>query len=100
MSTLRIIPVLAGRPALANRDGPGLYRQKKKALESSVDPDETPHDAPSHQGLRCLLKGISLIWWRTRLEVWVLVPYRLLNFLPPGYTGAQRGTVGVAFLID
>ncbi|KAH3824075.1 hypothetical protein DPMN_125903 [Dreissena polymorpha] len=28
MSTLRIIPVLAGRPALANRDGPGLYRQK------------------------------------------------------------------------
>ncbi|KAH3792273.1 hypothetical protein DPMN_145764 [Dreissena polymorpha] len=28
MYTLRIIPVLAGRPALANRDGPGLYRQK------------------------------------------------------------------------
>ncbi|KAH3835828.1 hypothetical protein DPMN_109194 [Dreissena polymorpha] len=28
MSTLRIIPVLAGRPALANRDGQGLYRQK------------------------------------------------------------------------
>ncbi|KAH3713054.1 hypothetical protein DPMN_072818 [Dreissena polymorpha] len=28
MSTLRIIPVLTGRPALANRDGPGLYRQK------------------------------------------------------------------------
>ncbi|KAH3841756.1 hypothetical protein DPMN_115235 [Dreissena polymorpha] len=28
MSTLRIIPVLAGRAALANRDGPGLYRKK------------------------------------------------------------------------
>jgi len=27
-------------------------------LANSVDPDETPHDAASHQGLRCLLKGI------------------------------------------
>ncbi|KAH3781861.1 hypothetical protein DPMN_159770 [Dreissena polymorpha] len=33
MSTLRIIPVLAGRPALANRDGPGLYRQKIYLVE-------------------------------------------------------------------
>ena len=32
----------------------------KKALANSVDPDETPHDAASHQGLRCLLKGISM----------------------------------------
>ncbi|KAH3728507.1 hypothetical protein DPMN_054464 [Dreissena polymorpha] len=30
------------------------------ALASSVDPDETPHDAVSHQGLRCLLKGFSV----------------------------------------
>ncbi|KAH3702967.1 hypothetical protein DPMN_077995 [Dreissena polymorpha] len=35
------------------------YRLEKKALANSVDPDETPHDAASHQGLRCLLKGIS-----------------------------------------
>ncbi|KAH3832053.1 hypothetical protein DPMN_105329 [Dreissena polymorpha] len=32
---------------------------RKKALANSVDPDETPHDAASHLGLRCLLKGIS-----------------------------------------
>ena len=29
-------------------------------MANSVDPDETPHDAASHQGLRCLLKGISV----------------------------------------
>ncbi|KAH3741761.1 hypothetical protein DPMN_048487 [Dreissena polymorpha] len=29
------------------------------ALANSVDPYETPHDAASHQGLRCLLIGIS-----------------------------------------
>ncbi|KAH3874921.1 hypothetical protein DPMN_038178 [Dreissena polymorpha] len=34
-------------------------KRDKKALANSVDPDETPHDATSHQGLRCLLKGIS-----------------------------------------
>ncbi|KAH3855644.1 hypothetical protein DPMN_098214, partial [Dreissena polymorpha] len=28
----------------------------EKALANSVDPDETPHDAASHQGLHCLLK--------------------------------------------
>ncbi|KAH3737918.1 hypothetical protein DPMN_044516 [Dreissena polymorpha] len=28
----------------------------KKALANSVDPDETPHDAASHQGLRFCLK--------------------------------------------
>ncbi len=33
---------------------------RKRALANSVDPDETPHDAASHQGLRCLLKGISV----------------------------------------
>jgi len=33
---------------------------RKNALANSVDPDETPHDASSHQGLRCLLKGISV----------------------------------------
>ncbi len=33
---------------------------RKKALANSVDPDETPHNAASHQGLRCLLKGISV----------------------------------------
>ncbi|KAH3808390.1 hypothetical protein DPMN_136743 [Dreissena polymorpha] len=33
--------------------------KNKKAFANSVDPDETPHDAASHQGLRCLLKGIS-----------------------------------------
>ena len=33
---------------------------RKKALANSVDPDETPHDAASHQGLRCLLKGMSV----------------------------------------
>ncbi|KAH3845782.1 hypothetical protein DPMN_088070 [Dreissena polymorpha] len=27
----------------------------KKALANSADPDETQHDAASHQGLRCLL---------------------------------------------
>ncbi|KAH3805165.1 hypothetical protein DPMN_133461, partial [Dreissena polymorpha] len=32
---------------------------RKKALANSIDPDETPHDAVSHQGLCCLLKGIS-----------------------------------------
>ncbi|KAH3850793.1 hypothetical protein DPMN_093266 [Dreissena polymorpha] len=26
----------------------------KKALATSVDPDETPHDEASYQGLRCL----------------------------------------------
>jgi hypothetical protein len=29
-------------------------------LANSVNPDETPHDAASHQGLRCLLKGLSV----------------------------------------
>ena len=33
---------------------------RKKALVNSVDPDETPHDAASHQVLRSLLKGISV----------------------------------------
>ena len=33
---------------------------RKKALANRVDTDETPHDAASHQGLRCLLKGISV----------------------------------------
>jgi len=33
---------------------------RKRALANSVDPDETPHDAASRQGLRCLLKGISV----------------------------------------
>ncbi len=33
---------------------------RKKTLTNSVGPDETPHDAASHQGLRCLLKGISV----------------------------------------
>ncbi|KAH3718372.1 hypothetical protein DPMN_061175 [Dreissena polymorpha] len=36
-----------------------VYVVRKKALANSVDPDETPHDAASHQGLRCLLEGIS-----------------------------------------
>ncbi|KAH3824015.1 hypothetical protein DPMN_125843, partial [Dreissena polymorpha] len=36
-----------------------ILSELKKALANSVDPDETPHDAASHQGLRCLLKGIS-----------------------------------------
>ena len=29
-------------------------------MANSVDPDETPHDATSHRGLRCLPKGISV----------------------------------------
>ncbi|KAH3873345.1 hypothetical protein DPMN_036579 [Dreissena polymorpha] len=33
---------------------------RKTALANSVDPDETPHDAASHLGLRCLLKGICV----------------------------------------
>ena len=33
---------------------------RKQGLANSVDPDETPHDAASHQGLRCLLKEISV----------------------------------------
>ena len=33
---------------------------RKKALANSVDPDEMLHDAASHQGLRCLLIGISV----------------------------------------
>ncbi|KAH3711264.1 hypothetical protein DPMN_070766 [Dreissena polymorpha] len=32
----------------------------EEALANIVDPDETPHDAASHLGLRCLLKGISV----------------------------------------
>ncbi|KAH3879797.1 hypothetical protein DPMN_003703, partial [Dreissena polymorpha] len=32
------------------------------ALANSVDPDETLHDAASHQGLRCLLIGISEVY--------------------------------------
>ncbi|KAH3877524.1 hypothetical protein DPMN_001397 [Dreissena polymorpha] len=32
---------------------------RKTAFANSEDPDETPHDAASHLGLRCLLKGIS-----------------------------------------
>ena len=32
---------------------PSVY---KKALTNSVDPDETPRDVASHQGLRCLLQ--------------------------------------------
>ena len=31
-----------------------------KALANSVDPDDMPHDAASHQGLGCLLKGNSV----------------------------------------
>ncbi|KAH3811803.1 hypothetical protein DPMN_140218 [Dreissena polymorpha] len=33
-----------------------VKRLEKNALANSADPDETPHDAASHQGLRCLLK--------------------------------------------
>ena len=33
---------------------------RKKALANSVDPNETPHAAASHLGLRCLLEGISV----------------------------------------
>jgi len=33
---------------------------RKKALANSIEPDETPHDAASHQGLCCLFKGISV----------------------------------------
>ncbi|KAH3741661.1 hypothetical protein DPMN_048386 [Dreissena polymorpha] len=33
-----------------------LTASRKKALANSVDPDETPHDVASHQGLGCLLK--------------------------------------------
>ncbi|KAH3715550.1 hypothetical protein DPMN_058261 [Dreissena polymorpha] len=37
-----------------------LYEQMtKKDFANSIDPVETPHDAASHQGLRCVLKGIS-----------------------------------------
>ncbi|KAH3898615.1 hypothetical protein DPMN_022852, partial [Dreissena polymorpha] len=35
---------------------------RKKTLANSVDPDETLHDAASHQGLRCLLIGISEVY--------------------------------------
>ncbi|KAH3874020.1 hypothetical protein DPMN_037261 [Dreissena polymorpha] len=35
---------------------------RKKALANSVDPDETLHDAASHQGLRYLLIGISEVY--------------------------------------
>ncbi|KAH3754567.1 hypothetical protein DPMN_189244 [Dreissena polymorpha] len=38
-------------------------RLEKKAVANGVYPDETPHDAASHQGLRCLLKGISREWF-------------------------------------
>ncbi|KAH3855604.1 hypothetical protein DPMN_098174 [Dreissena polymorpha] len=34
---------------------------RKRALANGADPDETPHDAASHLGLRCLLKGISSV---------------------------------------
>ncbi|KAH3895602.1 hypothetical protein DPMN_019767 [Dreissena polymorpha] len=34
----------------------------KMALANSVDPDETLHGAASHQGLRCLLIGISEVY--------------------------------------
>ncbi|KAH3829205.1 hypothetical protein DPMN_131198, partial [Dreissena polymorpha] len=44
-------------------------REKKKAFANSVDPDETPHDAASHQGLRCLLKEISIIPLRLVLSL-------------------------------
>ncbi|KAH3885126.1 hypothetical protein DPMN_009116 [Dreissena polymorpha] len=58
-------------PFLAYRNGGGLqgsvvrvllrvtFRLEKKALANSEDPDETPHDAASNLGLRCLLKEIS-----------------------------------------
>ncbi|KAH3771788.1 hypothetical protein DPMN_173117 [Dreissena polymorpha] len=39
----------------------GWHSSRKKPLANNVDPDETPHHAASHQGLRCLLKGISVI---------------------------------------
>ncbi|KAH3821981.1 hypothetical protein DPMN_123750 [Dreissena polymorpha] len=35
----------------------GPRRLEKKAFANSVDPDETPHDAASHLGLRCC--GVS-----------------------------------------
>ncbi|KAH3703812.1 hypothetical protein DPMN_078859, partial [Dreissena polymorpha] len=38
------------------------YRLEKKSLANSEDPDETPHDSASHQGLRCLHKGISIVF--------------------------------------
>ncbi|KAH3819077.1 hypothetical protein DPMN_120808 [Dreissena polymorpha] len=40
-------------------DSETIHASRKKAFANSVDPDETPHDAASHQGLRCLLKEIS-----------------------------------------
>ncbi|KAH3807871.1 hypothetical protein DPMN_136218 [Dreissena polymorpha] len=33
-----------------------ISASRKKALANSEDPDETPHDAASYQGLRYLLK--------------------------------------------
>ncbi|KAH3848549.1 hypothetical protein DPMN_090916 [Dreissena polymorpha] len=37
-----------------------MHSVQEKALANSADPVETPRDAASHQGLRCLLKGISV----------------------------------------
>ncbi|KAH3724921.1 hypothetical protein DPMN_050748, partial [Dreissena polymorpha] len=46
-------------------------RLEKKALTNSVDPDETPHDAASHQGLRCLLTEISSDKFRTSVAPYI-----------------------------
>ena len=43
----------------------------KKTLANSKDPDETPHDAASHLGLRCLLEGISV---RNILNIEINIP--------------------------
>ncbi|KAH3699558.1 hypothetical protein DPMN_074516 [Dreissena polymorpha] len=45
---------------MGSADPPWKIASRKQAFANSVDPDETPHDAASHQGLRCLLKGISM----------------------------------------
>ncbi|KAH3857986.1 hypothetical protein DPMN_100605 [Dreissena polymorpha] len=49
------------------------------ALANSVDPDETPHDAASHQGLRCLVKGISYTNLHSDL-LFLVLNYNLIQF--------------------
>ncbi|KAH3806093.1 hypothetical protein DPMN_134407 [Dreissena polymorpha] len=57
----RRLPLPFETGIIINIDLVPYFGNVKKALANSVDPDETPHDAASHQGLRCLLKGISVM---------------------------------------
>ncbi|KAH3898112.1 hypothetical protein DPMN_022314 [Dreissena polymorpha] len=60
LNTYPVLRVIRGDLETASIDRTpdfiNVRRTPKKALANSVDPDETPHDAAFHLGLRCFLK--------------------------------------------